>query len=193
MVQELIRERKYRQEGAISEVSAKWGKAQTLIGLVLTVPYNAYTKVYDDDNDKYKLVQSREYAHFLPDQLIIEGEVFPEMRYRGIYEIIVYNSKLNLMGAFVNPNFEEWKIDEENIIWSDAFVSLGLSDLRGIQENASFNWNGKQYDFNAAIDDALSNYNGGKALINVRSYATTVSFVFFSIHSITIEGDVIGN
>ena len=110
MVQELIRERKYRQEGAISEVSAKWGKAQTLIGLVLTVPYNAYTKVYDDDNDKYKLVQSREYAHFLPDQLIIEGEVFPEMRYRGIYEIIVYNSKLNLMGAFVNPNFEEWKI-----------------------------------------------------------------------------------
>ncbi|HIA36010.1 MAG TPA: hypothetical protein EYM84_07855 [Flavobacteriales bacterium] len=48
-------------------------------------------------------------------------------------------------------------------------------------------------DFNAAIDDALSNYNGGKALINVRSYATTVSFVFFSIHSITIEGDVIGN
>ena len=159
MVQELIRERKYRQEGAISEVSAKWGKAQTLIGLVLTVPYNAYTKVYDDDNDKYKLVQSREYAHFLPDQLIIEGEVFPEMRYRGIYEIIVYNSKLNLMGAFVNPNFEEWKIDEENIIWSDAFVSLGLSDLRGIQENASFNWNGKQYDFNPGIEsgDVISN------------------------------------
>ncbi|MBN4062411.1 cell envelope integrity protein CreD [Bacteroidales bacterium AH-315-I05] len=152
MVQDLIREREYRQEGAIREVSSKWGKAQTVIGLVLTVPYNAYTKVYDDDNNKYKLVQSREYAHFLPNQLIIEGEVLPEMRYRGIYEVIVYNSKLKLTGAFSYPGFEEWKIKDENIIWNDAFVSLGLSDLRGIQENVSFKWNDEQYDFNPGIE-----------------------------------------
>ena len=158
MVQDLIRERENRQEGAIREISSKWGEAQTVIGLVLTVPYNAYTKVYDDD-DKYKLVQSREYAHFLPDQLIIEGEVLPEMRYRGIYEVIVYNSKLNLTGTFSYPDFEEWKIEEENIIWGDAFVSLGLSDLRGIQGNVSFNWNDEKYDFNPGIEsnDVISN------------------------------------
>ena len=91
MVQDLIREREYRQEGAILEVSSKWGEDQTVIGLVLTVPYNTYNKVFEDDGD-FKLVQTREYAHFLPEQLNIEGEVMPEMRYRGIYEVIVYNS-----------------------------------------------------------------------------------------------------
>jgi len=159
MVKDLIRERENRQEGAIKEVSSKWGTAQTVVGLVLTIPYNTYTKVYDEDNDNYQLVQSREYAHFLPKDLIIEGEVLPEKRYRGIYEVIVYNSKMNLTGAFSNPRFDEWKIKNENIIWSDAFVSLGLSDLRGIQENVSFNWKGKQYDFNPGIEtnDVISN------------------------------------
>ena len=153
MIQDLIREREYRQQGAINEVSSKWGMAQTVIGLVLTIPYNTYTKVYDDDDrDNYKLVQSRAYAHFLPNQLAIDGEVLPEMRYRGIYEVIVYNSKLSLTGTFLNPDFDEWKIEEENIIWSDAFVSLGLSDLRGIQENVSFNWKDKNYDFNPGIE-----------------------------------------
>ena len=153
MIQDLIREREYRQQGAINEVSSKWGMAQTVIGLVLTIPYNTYTKVYDDDDrDNYKLVQSRAYAHFLPNQLTIDGEVLPEMRYRGIYEVIVYNSKLNLTGTFLNPDFDEWKIEKENIIWSDAFVSLGLSDLRGIQENVSFNWKDKNYDFNPGIE-----------------------------------------
>jgi len=160
MVQDLIREREYRQEEATMEVSSKWGEAQTLIGLVLTVPYYAYTKVFDEgDNDKYKLVKSREYAHFLPNQLIIDGEVLPELRYRGIYEVIVYNSKLRINGNFSNPDFEEWKIEDENIIWTDAFVSLGLSDLRGIQKNVSFEWNNEQFDFNPGIEsnDVISN------------------------------------
>ena len=93
MVKDLIREREYRQSDAISEVSSKWGNAQTITGLVLTVPYNSYTKVYDkDDEGEFKLVRTREYAHFLPEELNIEGEILPEKRYRGIYEVIVYRS-----------------------------------------------------------------------------------------------------
>ena len=152
MVKDVIREREYRQKDAIKEVSSKWGENQTVSGLVLTIPYNNYTKVYDDDNKNYKLVKSREYAHFLPNQLTINGEVLPEVRYRGIYEIIVYNSKLNLMGSFPKPNFEEWKIADENILWEDAYVSLGLSDLRGLQNKVSLNWSGKQYDFNPGVE-----------------------------------------
>lgn len=152
MVKDVIREREYRQKDAIKEISSKWGENQTVSGLVLTIPYNKFTKVYDNDNKNHKLVKSREYAHFLPDQLTINGDVLPEVRYRGIYEVIVYNSKLNLIGSFSNPNFEEWKIADENILWEDAYVSLGLSDLRGLQNKVSLNWNGKQYDFNPGIE-----------------------------------------
>ena len=49
MVKDVIKERRYRQEKSTREVSAKWGESQTVLGLVLTVPYHSYTKVYDND------------------------------------------------------------------------------------------------------------------------------------------------
>lgn len=153
MVENLIREREARQEEAITEVSSKWGNQQTITGLVLTVPYKSYSKVYEGDKtDKFKLVESREYAHFLPEVLNITGDISPEVRYRGIYEVIVYNSKISLTGNFAKPNFDEWQIDKSNILWEDAFVSLGLSDLRSIQENISVKWNDKQLFFNPGVE-----------------------------------------
>ena len=160
MVESLIREREYRQEEAIREVSSKWGEQQTITGLVLTVPYKTYAKVYEKENTQnFKLVESREYAHFLPEALNIQGEISPEVRYRGIYEVIVYNSKVKLSGSFASPSFSEWKVDNANIIWEDAFLSLGLSDLRSIQENISVTWNDKQYFFNPGVEskDVIDN------------------------------------
>ena len=150
MVKDLIREREYRQQDAISEVSSKWGNMQTIKGLALTIPYRSYSKVYDQDNN-FKLVESIEYAHFLPEELNIEGNISPKVRYRGIYEIVVYNSEIQLNGSFASPDFEEWKIEEKDIIWEDAVVALGLSDLRSIQENVSVNWNGKDYAFSPGV------------------------------------------
>ncbi|TAH40282.1 MAG: cell envelope integrity protein CreD [Bacteroidetes bacterium] len=155
MVEDLIREREYRQEEAIREVSSKWGEKQTITGMVLTVPYKSYEKVFEtESNEKYKLIESVKFAHFLPELLNIDGEISPEIRYRGIYEVIVYNSKVRLTGNFLMPNFDEWKIAKENIIWDDAYLSLGLSDLRSIQENISVEWNNKQYFFNPGVESS---------------------------------------
>jgi inner membrane protein len=167
MVRDVIREREQRQNEAIEEVSAKWGDFQTVIGLVLTVPYNSYTKVEDDENN-FKLIRSREYAHFLPEQLEIEGEILPEKRYRGIYEVVVYNSKMKVKGAFKNPDFEEWKIKDEDIIWGDAFVSLGMSDLRGIQNKVVVRWNNKNYDFNPGVESNDVIHSGISTRVPVR-------------------------
>ena len=188
MVQDLIREREYRQQNAIDEVSSKWGNAQTIVGLILTVPYNSYTKVYEGENtSEYKLVRSREFAHFLPDQLTVEGEIFPEMRYRGIYEVIVYNSKLHLTGTFPRPDFDEWKIEEGDIMWEDAFVSLGLSDLRGIQENISFRWNEEEYHFNPGIESNDVIGSGISSRISIQQADSSVIEGNFSL-SIDFNG-----
>ena len=160
MIESLIRERESRQQEAIAEVSSKWGEQQTITGLVLNIPYKTYSKVYEGDkSEKFKLVESKEFAHFLPEELNITGDISPEVRYRGIYEVIVYNSKLKLTGKFSEPNFQDWKIDKNNIIWEDATISLGLSDLRSIQENISLKWNDKQYFFNPGVEseDVIKN------------------------------------
>ncbi len=151
MVKDLIREREFRQQDAIHEVSSKWGEVQIIKGPVLTIPYRSYSKVYDNDNN-FKLVESIEYAHFLPEELNIVGKLAPKVRYRGIYEVVVYNSEIQLSGSFSLPDFKDWKIEDKDVIWEDAVVAMGLSDLRSIQENVSINWKGKNYAFNPGVE-----------------------------------------
>jgi inner membrane protein len=182
MIESLIREREARQQEAITEVSSKWGEQQTITGLVLTIPYKTYSKVYEGDKtDKFKLVESKEFAHFLPDELNIAGDISPEVRYRGIYEVIVYNSKLKLTGKFSEPNFQDWKIDRKNILWEDATISLGLSDLRSIQENISLKWNDKQYFFNPGVESEDVIKNGISCRLLKGSTDSTIQKSEFSL------------
>ena len=93
MIEGLIYERENTQREAVFEVSSKWSTEQTLTGPILTVPFNRYIKQFSKKDSADKLVQIRDYLHFLPDVLNVEGELMPEKRYRGIYEVVVYNSK----------------------------------------------------------------------------------------------------
>lgn len=170
MIESLITEREYRKKDATQEVSSIWGEEQTIEGPVLTVPYKTYTKVYEGEKtDKFKLVESIQYAHFLPEKLNINGGITPEIRYRGIYEVIVYNSKINVSGSFLMPTFEDWKIDNSSIMWDDAYLSMGLSDLRSIQEDVSVKWNGQQYFFNSGIEskDVIQSGISTKLSLNI--------------------------
>ncbi len=146
MVQSLIQERQARQEEASQEVGSKWGESQTLIGLILTIPYFSYEK--DDSN---KIIKVTRYAHFLPDELIIDGELMPEKRYRSFYEVVVYNSKIRFDGKFVPIDNQALNITKENFILKDAYICLGISDLRGIEEQIKLNWNSTQSSFNSGI------------------------------------------
>ncbi len=152
MVESLIREREYRKEDAVKEVSGKWGNEQIVAGPVLTVPYLEYNKQYNNDTKECILVPTRRYAHFLPEALNIDGEILPEIRYRGIYKVVVYKAALKLTGTFNRPNFEEWKISDSDVLWGESFVSLGLTDLRGIQQNVDLGWNNQTYSFNPGVE-----------------------------------------
>lgn len=129
MVKSLIYEREMRQRGVVGEISSKWGNAQTITGPLLTIPYKEYYT-----NEKGQRRYHIEYAHFLPEDLNISGILNTELRYRGIFKAVVYNSPLDISGRFTFPPFEKLNIREENVIWSRASMSLGISDLRGIKD-----------------------------------------------------------
>ncbi|MFI5222572.1 MAG: inner membrane CreD family protein, partial [Bacteroidia bacterium] len=85
MVNSLIRERQTLRDDAEAEISSKWGGEQTLGGVVLSVPYDLVVK-----NENGMETKQTAYAHFLPDELSIEGNLSPEKRYRGIYVVMLY-------------------------------------------------------------------------------------------------------
>jgi inner membrane protein len=146
MLSDLIREREELRDGTIKELSSKWGDEQTIGGPVLTIPYKYYRK------DKDGNVETRiQYAHFLPENLKISGNVEPEKRKRGIYMVVLYNTRLSVSGNFKKPDLEKLNVSPEDFIFEDAFVSLGITDMKGLKENISFRWNGASHHFNPGI------------------------------------------
>lgn len=138
-IMELISEREQRRDTVTEEISRKWGAEQTLVGPLITVPYT-----YSYQNGA-KVEQTLRYAHFLPEYLHIEGIVTPEIRYRGIYEVIVYNTRLTLSGTFGALDLADFKIPREEFLLEDAFVSVGISDMTGLRDIVEINWNGREY------------------------------------------------
>jgi inner membrane protein len=185
MIESLIWERQTTMDNAISEVSSKWGNAQTITGPVLSVPYISYQK-----DEKGVVVEILNYAHFLPDKLDINGKLNPEMRYRGIYEVVVYNTKLTFKGKFSSPNLKDWNIAENLIIWKDAFVSIGVPDMRGIENKVDLKWNDKQFALNPGIDSKDIMESGISVKIPVSTGDTSKGYNFSFDISLNGSGDL---
>ena len=137
MLQSLINEREETRNMAVQEVSEKWGNAQTIAGPVLSVPVRQVIK-----DEKGKESVSIYYANFLPDDLRIDGSVRPEQRNRGIYNVMLYNTRLKLKGRFPKPDLEKLNIGSDQPQWDKAFLSLGITDMKGIKEAVRFRVNG---------------------------------------------------
>ena len=173
MVQSMISERKWTSESAISEVSATWSEAQTVTGPILSIPYNEIRK---DDRDK--VVTVKLYAYFLPEELSINGNIEPETRHRGIYDVVVYRSKLSMQGSFRHLNFKALNINPENILWEQATVNVGISDLRGIENAVSLQWNESSLQFDPGISspDVLSSGMSTPVKIDRQASDSLISF-----------------
>lgn len=135
MIYTLINERKDRKQDVINEIGSKWSQEQTITGPIVSIPF----KQYSGDNTETR-TYSTEYMHFLPDQLNIETEVSPEIRYRSIYETIVYTSQIVISGSFSGFPAKGLNISGNDIIWDGAIISLGISDLLGVVEIADANF-----------------------------------------------------
>ena len=153
MIGGLISEREQRRDDAIQEVGDKWGGSQTLAGPILTIPYKKIVGVATEKGQPPKTVEEIHYAHFMPEKLAVKGKIDPQILRRGIYKIIVYNSQLQFSGQFLPPDFKNLNINDQDVIWSDAILSFGISDLRGIKENIKINWDKKVLNPNSGLNN----------------------------------------
>lgn len=133
MVDDVIRERKNRSSASTKEVSIKWGDKQTITGPIITIPY--YTSVKQNDGSFQKF---KHFAHFLPNKLDVDGNIETKIKKRGIYEIPLYSSNIKLIGRFASLNFDRWNIDTSKILWEEAYVSMGITDLKGVRDAIQF-------------------------------------------------------
>jgi inner membrane protein len=141
MVGNLVSERQQRHDAVTAEVASTWGRAQTLGGPVLIVPYHVYGR-----DEKGNLLTWTQQATFLPEALKADGRILPEKRSRGIFDVVVYRTDLRLSGIFQKPSFADWGIPAADILWDQAYLAIGIPDMRGIRRGVQLQWAGKMLD-----------------------------------------------
>jgi len=182
LTQGVLQERRSYQRQAIDEIAGLWGRAQQVTGPVLAVPYAYRATVVRSKVVAGKVAQVEETelvpakAYFLPEALRIEGEVEPEVRRRGIYEAVVYATRLRLAGHF-SPDFAAAGIAADRIDWDKAQVLFGVSDLRGIRSVAPLaSTDGRPAPFESA--DAAAAAGGLPLVARVAGVAAGARYEF---------------
>lgn len=155
MISAVISERESQRYKAIAEVSRSWGLRQTITGPILTIPYRETWK--DEENKTHTQIRR---VHFLPEQLQVEGNLLPDVRYRGIYEVVLYRAALKIRGAFSHPDFQQWKISGKDVLWDEAFISVGIPDMRGIKKEVGLVWNQQKLSFHPGVN-GMNLYDSG--------------------------------
>jgi inner membrane protein len=124
MIKEIIMERQLNAEKVKKEISDQWAAKQCFSGPVINIPVRTIPAEKDE-----KSITGL--WHILPENLDINGTIRPEIRYRGIYKSVVYDSELKIKGYFIIPSEDALKNNE--ILWNEAYYTVGISDNRGIK------------------------------------------------------------
>lgn len=129
MINTLIYERERTKQEAVREVSSKWGMDQIIGTPVLTIPYGRI-----DEKNPNRMTNVA-YAHVLPEEVIIDCNLDTVDKHRGIYDVVLYNTKATIKGSFKSKMEELQRMTNNTLRLDQAFIQLGISDLRGVKEN----------------------------------------------------------
>ncbi len=196
MVDSLISERGYNKNRVAQEIYSTWGDTQTLQGPILTIPYNSYywdyyeEKIPDSNQTitKKELKKRLEYVHFLPAKLDIKATVNPSIRYRSIYEVVVYNALIDIEGYFEQPDFSQWQIESKDILYNLATLSFGIGDLRGVEERIALEFDGKKGFFTPGIKSAQISGAIKSGVSMPVEFDPTQSTTSFRINNLKLRG-----
>ncbi|HET7458463.1 MAG TPA: cell envelope integrity protein CreD [Gemmatimonadaceae bacterium] len=185
MISGLVSERRERRDAAITEVSSKWGNAQSITGPALVLPYVHRWTETGAAGQVVTRTETRN-AIVLPEQLRIDGALDSEVRHRGIFSVPVYKLGLTVEGEFARPRFTDIGVEPSTVDWSRAHLAVGISDARAIQETTALTWNGRQTSFLPGTGGFTDAATGIHAPVAVSDTTQRVRFSF----PLTLDGSL---
>ncbi|OQX02341.1 MAG: cell envelope integrity protein CreD [Thiothrix lacustris] len=153
IAERVVQERSSNYQTAIQTIAHTWGKKQTLTGPVLVVPYVEHFTTVDttvDENGENSVVSNDVFndrtAILLPENLEIRSDLKEEHRQRGVHDALVYTANISITGKFNHEQLTQAAESERRILWSKAYIAIGLDDTRAIDNASSFFWNDGRID-----------------------------------------------
>lgn len=178
MFESIVLERSSNYNSVQNDISFTWGTKQSLDGVALLIPYterfDTLETVTDSEGKKSKrnkTVYKQRTAIVLPEELNIDLSLATKERQRGIYKTSVYSSDIAIDGNFKLPNINELSDNIENIHWHKAWLAVGISGSRSINQSSPLSWDSsnKAIDFEPGTKVTETIANGFHAPLNLTS------------------------
>ena len=145
MISSLIYERLDTKRSAELEITSKWSGEQIITGPIIVIPYFQEIKL----KDKSELV--RKSLLLLPKEMNVLTDAKVEKRKRGIYDVSLYRSDIELKGTLSLEDLANTGIKPEQMYLDEARVIMGISDLKGIREGVVMQLGKTEYNFEPGI------------------------------------------
>lgn len=151
MIHGVITDRQQLRDDVLQDIARSSSYSQRLNGPVLVVPYRKTVrewKLNEKLNERYEETREvRGHLYFLPEQFALDGQVQTEVRARGIYQARLFHADSRISGRFVLP--EQLGISEDfaDYRFDPAYLAVGISDIRGIENALKLELGGEQLAF----------------------------------------------
>lgn len=160
MIEGTIRSRMVYRDQAVRSIAEDSVSSQTLLGPLLIVPYTEnYQEEEIEEASKQKVVRSRKLKRQIfvfPDQLTLNATVDTDQRYRGMHKVLVYSGQHSITGDYEIPKLDAITHEKNNstITLGEPYISLGLSDTRGLKNVPKISFAKTNYEFkqNSKLD-----------------------------------------
>jgi inner membrane protein len=145
----LVQERQSLRDSVVEEIARSAGKAQTITGPLLIVPYVRKVHEQQAGADGRLVTVTREVTgelRLLPATMVVDGKLATDERSRGIYRARIFNADVKLQGRFDIPA-SFGVIDAASYSFGPAHLVLGISDIRGIGNGLTLQANDVSVNF----------------------------------------------
>ncbi|MBR4374241.1 MAG: cell envelope integrity protein CreD [Treponema sp.] len=158
LIKNLISDRKYYHNDAVDSIMAPFGGVTYIQGLVIAVPYTAYSEHVDSKGEK-QIEKSTEYIIFAPDKCEMDVSTNPYYLSRGIFKVPVFSGQVELNAEFSGFDFSYFGIEEKDVISDGAFLILGLSNTKSLTSQPKINMNGNTLSISPIKYDNVSPFS----------------------------------
>ena len=146
VIGQLAAERQQSRDAAVADLARTWGGRQEVMGPFLVVPYRIMAT--DDKGRAYTRESGT--VTILPDQFDIAAHPQVEARRRGLFEVPVYRSRLQLTGRFAEPRSAAGNlVPPAALQWREAQLALRLADVHALDRVGKLKWRSQEADFEA--------------------------------------------
>ncbi len=164
MIDQLVGERQQRQVSVSREIAESFAGSQRIAGPLLVLPYQEHYRVLewvdvpDGEGDTKRMRRPADRSRsgrlvLLPEQTEMRLAGTTDFKHRGLFKTLVYALDGTIDGSFSMPSTAalEGRIEratpDSRIDWQRPWLSLGLTDTRGLSRAPLLVWDGADLAF----------------------------------------------